>query len=195
MSFPMCIGHRGARGYKPENTLPAFDFAIELGCDWLELDVHLVEGELVVIHDRELDRTTNGRGQVNEQSLDYLRSLDAGDGAGIPLLSEVLDLVDQRCGVNVELKGPGTAAPACALLDRYCQKGWSTEQFLVSAFNHRELAQCEPRYRRGALFAKRLEDEWERAASLGAWSVNYDLNDVTETLVDEAHRRGYKILV
>jgi len=74
------IGHRGASGHAPENTLKAFALALELGCHWLELDVHWVSDRLLVIHDEALDRTTNGHGLLGDYTLDTLRGFDAGDG-------------------------------------------------------------------------------------------------------------------
>ena len=192
MGVTLCIGHRGAKGHYPENTLPSFQYAIELGCNWIELDVYAVDDELLVIHDDTLERTTNGTGAVQTASLDYLRSLDAGNGATIPTLREVLDLVDNRCGVNIELKGEKTALPTMALLEAY---KWPDEAFLLSSFNHEELALTNPRYRRGALFSKLAPDQWQRAARLGAWSTNFYLNDVTRQLVDEAHDKGFAVLV
>ena len=112
----VCIGHRGASGYEPENTLSSFERAIAMGCRWIELDVYQVEGELIVIHDSTLDRTTNGQGRVASQTLAYLRSLDAGNGQQIPTLTEVISAVDHRAGINIELKGKHTAAPVVALL-------------------------------------------------------------------------------
>jgi glycerophosphoryl diester phosphodiesterase len=194
MPSPLCIGHRGATGHLPENTLPSFERAIDLGCDWVELDVYAIEEELLVIHDKRVDRTTNGSGYLKDLSLTYLRSLDAGGGAQIPTLREVLDLIAGRCRVNVELKGEGTAAPVSELLDYYCHHGWHIEDFLISSFSHRLLAEFDERYRRGALFAKLLPDQWQRAEKLGAWSVNFDQKDISTSLVAEAHARGYKVL-
>ena len=88
----VCFAHRGASGHEPENTLSAVEKAIELGADWIEVDVHAVKGELIVVHDERLERTTNGgRGYVTEKPLAYLRSLDAGKGQRIPALREILD--------------------------------------------------------------------------------------------------------
>src|SRR6056297_2287931 len=102
------IGHRGAMGYEPENTLRSFKKAIELNVDMVELDVYVCSsGELVVIHDDKVDKTTNGKGYVSEKSFDELRKLDAGMGEKIPTLQEVLDLIDKRAKVNIELKGKG----------------------------------------------------------------------------------------
>ena len=88
------IGHRGAAGHAPENTLVSFEKAIDLGCDMTELDVHICgSGELVVIHDETVDRTTNGSGRVSELTLREIKILDAGDGEEIPTLEEVLELL------------------------------------------------------------------------------------------------------
>lgn len=195
-SFPLCIGHRGAKGYRPENTLSSFEHAITLGCDWIELDVYLHEGELIVIHDDKVDRTTSGQGHLDDYSLEALRSLDAGDGQQIPTLQEVINLVDGRCGINVELKGVGTAEPASALLQTCCERGpWRYGQFLMSSFRHKELALSDPAFHRGALFGRLPDDLWDRAAALNPWSVNFEVTVVTQALVDEAHERGYRVLV
>ncbi len=122
----LCFAHRGASGHEPENTLLAVEKAIVLGADWIEVDVYAVEGELIVIHDERLERTTNGTGCVMDKTLAYLRSLDAGKGQRIPTLREVFDCVDRRVGINVELKGPDTAGLAVSLIDEYVShKGWN----------------------------------------------------------------------
>ena len=131
----LLIGHRGAAGLAPENTLASFAKAVALGVDGVELDVRLVEDELVVIHDERVDRTTDGSGLVGELSLAQLRRLDAGAGERIPTLTEVLAAVPSRCLVNVELKGAGTAASVARTL------GGERRPLLVSSFDHGELAQ------------------------------------------------------
>lgn len=136
----LCIGHRGARGHAPENTLLSFRRALELGAHSIELDVYLCEGELVVIHDDTLDRTTNGHGPIGSHTLAELRRLDAGQGERIPLLREVFDMVDRRAGINIELKGPGTAAAVAAFVAYYRQAGWDDALLLVSSFDWEELA-------------------------------------------------------
>ena len=68
----MTIGHRGAKGHEPENTIASFEKAIKLGCDYVELDVHLADEELFVIHDSSVDRTTNGSGKIAELTHDCL---------------------------------------------------------------------------------------------------------------------------
>jgi glycerophosphoryl diester phosphodiesterase len=195
MTDMICIGHRGASGYAPENTLAAFALAIEMGCSWVELDVYVVEGELLVIHDDTLERTTNGKGRVMDTSLGTLRALDAGTGQQIPTLSEVIELVDHRVGINIELKGPHTAAPVNALLAGYVDRGWRAEEFMISSFKHAELALTDPRYRRGALFSKTVKDYFQRTRELGAFAFNLDIKLVTPQLVATAHDEGLLVYV
>ena len=129
----LCIGHRGAKGLEPENTLRSIRKALDLGVDGVEIDVYSVAGQLVVIHDETLERTTNGRGLVEEQSFDYLRSLDAGKGEKIPVLREVFDEVNRRAFINIELKGRHTAEPVMELIGEYTDgRGWVMGDFLVS---------------------------------------------------------------
>jgi len=124
--------HRGASAELPENTLPAFARAVELGADGIELDVHLsADGVPVVIHDESVNRTTNGTGNVAELSLDQLKALDAGNGAPIPTLAEVLDLVGGRLHVDIEVKA---AAAADAVLAETSAR--SNLRFAISSFNH-----------------------------------------------------------
>ncbi len=113
--FPiMVVAHRGFSGAAPENTLAAFQKGIDIGSDMIELDVHLSrDGELVVIHDETLERTTNGKGMVADHTLKDLKKLDAGSSFGaafagerIPTLKEVLDLAKGRVLVNIEIKNP-----------------------------------------------------------------------------------------
>lgn len=195
----LCFAHRGASGHEPENTLIAMEKAITMGVDWIELDVHVVEEELIVIHDDRLERTTNGTGYVHEHSLDYLRSLDAGKRQRIPLLHEILDLVDRRAGVNVELKGPGTAGPTVAIIRHYIrERNWKYDDFIVSSFNHHELAtvkQIDPAVRTGALIVGIPLGYARFAEKLKAYSVHCSLDFINDAFVKDAHARGLKMYV
>lgn len=118
------IAHRGASAYEPENTLRAFERAIQMGATMLELDVHLsLDGQVVVIHDPDLSRTTDGEGLVGHQSLAEIRRYDAGLGERVPLLEEVIELARGRAQLYIELKGQQTPGPVvdvlrrCAFLD------------------------------------------------------------------------------
>lgn len=199
MNKLLCFAHRGASGYEPENTLSAVETAITLGADWIEIDVYVVERELVVFHDQRLERTTNGTGLIMEQSLEYIRSLDAGNGQRIPILQEVLNLVSHRAGINIELKGPGTADPTVSLINDYIRKEkWSCEEFLISSFNHHELARVhylEPSIKTGVLIVGIPIGYARFAQELGAYSVHCDLDYITEAFVQDAHARSLKVFV
>lgn len=194
-----CFGHRGARGHEPENTVRSVRRALELGADGIEVDVYFVDGRLMVIHDETLDRTTNGTGPVMEKTFAQLRSLDAGQGEKIPTLEEIFEAVNRRALINVELKGPRTAAPVAALIGEYeRQRGWHPGDFLVSSFDRAQLEETRklrPEIRLGALFEEAGPDLVARAERLGAWSLHVGRELVTPELVDEAHGHGLKVFV
>ena len=121
------IGHRGAKGYEPENTLISFQKALDMQVDGIELDVHLsADGELIVIHDETINRTTDGSGPVNTLSLRELKQFRINDHHEIPLLSEVFDLVNQNCFINIELKSYESADKVVELIEHYVsEKKWS----------------------------------------------------------------------
>lgn len=124
------VGHRGARGHAPENTLKSFAKAIEMGCQRVEFDIQLsADGMPVVIHDPMLDRTTNGRGPVRELSLAELKKLDAGEGESIPTLIEALRFCKGKADVQVELKDSECPAVVADLL----KSEWGSEKLVVTS--------------------------------------------------------------
>lgn len=114
------IAHRGASAYEPENTLRSFKVAIDMKADMIEFDVRMSkDGHLVVIHDNTVDRTTNGRGYVNELTLEELENLDAGRGEKIPTLKEVVELGVGKTKFAIELKEGGTEKKTISLIKEY----------------------------------------------------------------------------
>lgn len=194
----LCIGHRGAAGHAPENTLRSIALALSQGAPWVEVDVYAVENTLVVIHDDTLERTTNGSGAVMDTSLTVLRALDAGLGERIPTLDEVFDLCAGRAGVNIELKGPDTAAPVARFLADRLAAGWPRLGVLVSSF---DLAQLEtlralaPDVPVAPLFGTLPEDGIERALRLGATSINLPLKGIDDAQVEAIHAAGLRVFV
>jgi len=189
----LIIGHRGAAGLEPENTLRSFARAIELGVDAIELDLYCVDGHLIVIHDDTLERTTNGRGKLSEISFDALRALDAGQGERIPTLREVFDLVDGRVAINVELKGRGTAEPLAELL-----AGRGPDDVLVSSFEHSELVRFHhiaAGVRTAPLFGRASTRLFDIARDLDAWSINLSTKLAAGELPQRIAERGYRCLV
>jgi glycerophosphoryl diester phosphodiesterase len=195
MSEFLCIGHRGACGHEPENTLRSVRRALELGAHGIEIDVHFVDGELMVIHDSRLERTTNGRGYVARKTFAELRALDAGKGERIPTLREVFETVDRRAFINVELKGARTGVPVTALIREFVlHRGWSYEDFMVSSFNRAELRSVtDAQIPIGLLLTRPTQLYALSARRVRAKAVNPGARYVTARFVDDAHRRGLRV--
>jgi glycerophosphoryl diester phosphodiesterase len=192
----LCIGHRGACGHEPENTLRSVRRALELGAHGIEIDVRLVHGELLVMHDARLERTTNGRGYLARKPLAYLRTLDAGRGERIPTLREVIETVNRRAFLNIELKGARAAQPVSALIHEFVHaRGWHYEDFLVSSFMRGELrAIRDPRIPIGLLLTRPTRLYALSARRVRACTVNPAARYVTARFVADAHRRGLRVL-
>jgi glycerophosphoryl diester phosphodiesterase len=121
------IAHRGASGYEPDNTIRAFDKAIELGADMIELDINLSsDGVPVVIHDRQIEGTP-----VTELALSELKRFDVGKGERIPTFQEAIDCVKGRCRLYIELKGEGTEQPVIDLV----RKNGMDREVIIASFD------------------------------------------------------------
>lgn len=184
------FAHRGASAYAPENTLPAFALAMEQGADGIELDVHLSrDGELVVIHDEALDRTTNGTGLVKDHTLAELQALCADNGmpgfaaARIPTLEEVLTLVKPgTMAVNIELKTgilwyDGLEEKALRLVESLGMQ----DRVIWSSFNHysiEKVRQLAPDARTAYLYSDIICDVEKYAAARGVDGLHPGLYNV-----------------
>jgi glycerophosphoryl diester phosphodiesterase len=122
--------HRGASGSEPENTMAAFRRALEIGADGIEIDLHASADRVpVIIHDRDLKRTTNGSGHVDELSLAQLKTLDAGNGERIPTFEEFLELVGDKVHLDVEVKQGGIEREVLDVLARFPNVRWAISSF------------------------------------------------------------------
>ncbi|MES2682976.1 MAG: glycerophosphodiester phosphodiesterase family protein [Pseudomonadota bacterium] len=200
MHRPALIGHRGARGLAPENTLLALDAGIAAGCPWLEFDVQLhPSGPLFLLHDLTLQRTTSGHGLAAECDWEMLRKLDAGQGQHLPTLDEALDLIDQRARINIELKTwDGTAAAVVECLKARLAEGWPAEAFMVSSFHLPELyefKQLLPEVPIGVLLCGVPLDWAACATELQAAALNQSAEFVDARLVADAKARGLAVNV
>ena len=135
------IGHRGAKAHLAENTLESIQKALDFGVDMIEIDVHkCTSGELWVIHDFTLDRTTDGSGEIAKKSSEELKKLKIEGKYKIPQLTDVLDLIEGKCLINIELKGLNTAEPVCKLVKEKINSGhWEYSDFIISSFQKNEL--------------------------------------------------------
>lgn len=173
---PLIIGHRGAAGEAPENTLASFALALEQGAEGIELDVHLSKDvRIVVCHDPTLDRTTNGRGWIYEQAYEDIRKCDAGSwfserfaGERVPLLDDVFDLVPPHILINVEVKHAYDGHMETALID-FLRKRNRLDNVVISSFDHKcaaRIKRAEPAAKIGLLYAANLADHAAYARSL-----------------------------
>jgi glycerophosphoryl diester phosphodiesterase len=194
----LIFAHRGASGYLPENTLVAFEKALALGVDAIELDVHSVAGELVVFHDRRLEGKSDTTGLIHQQTLESLAKVRV-QGEPIPTLWQVLSLIDGRCMVNIELKGMGCVAPFIELYPKALKAlNFTPQQLLVSSFNHPYLAavkQAFPDCPIAPLLAGIPLNLAQIGTDLKAFSINLDLGFINKALVEDAHKRGLKVFV
>ncbi len=194
------IGHRGASGYAPENTLEAFELAIRQGVSMIELDVHrCATGELVVIHDERVDRTTDGTGLVSEMTLDEIKKLNVGNGNQVPTLEEVFEAVARRVKINIEIKGRKVAQPLAEMLSKFMfEKEWNPNYFIVSSFDHEQLKQFHallPRIRTGILFESFPSDYQQLLQEVKPFSIHIPANIYTIELVDTIHKAGLEAWV
>ncbi len=207
---PLIFAHRGASAHAPENTLAAFELALDQGAHGIELDVKLsADEEIVVIHDATIDRTTNGQGRVSKLTLAALRELDAGSffsskysDEKIPTLAEVFDQIGSRTIINVELTNyntsrDGLANKVCGLVEDFGLQN----NILFSSFLPSNLTRTQnllPQTPRGLLAWRGWLGWWSR--SFGFHFGNYqalhpNLRDVTAQQVSRIHRLQRRIYV
>jgi len=208
------IAHRGASGSAPENTLAAFDLAVERQADYVELDVQLsLDGELIVIHDRTLERTTNGVGYVGSKTAQQLRTLDAGSsfsaafaGERIPLLEQVLDRYLGRVGLLVELKEPALYPKmeeklAAVIKERLTTLSESNmDPLIIQSFDRnavRHMHELLPGIATGVLIRpeqKRMQAEDWAAVARYADYINPHKSLVDKSFVEAAHAHGLLVM-
>lgn len=192
------IGHRGAKADVAENTLASFQKALDMGVDGIELDVHVcATGELVVIHDFTVDRTTNGTGEVHKLTLTELKQLTVEGQHTIPTLEEVLELAGKKCFLNIEMKGRHTAQPVSQLMELYINtKGYTYDDFIVSSFQREELmimSEINPDIHLGILTQASVTQAWEWALEFSAKALHPHFSLLTESNVKKAKQAGYKV--
>jgi len=202
MRKPLIYAHRGSSGEAPENTMAAFRLAVQQGAAGIELDVQMTsDGQLVVIHDETLDRTTNGQGLVATQTYDEIRRCDASyiyeqyRGEPVPLLSEVLALLEPTgLELNLELKNSviryeGMEDKTIRLVREFGMES----RVIFSSFNHysvAELARQAPEVEAAVLYEADLFRPWEYAAPIGARALHPWLHSVNKDMVTHARQAG-----
>jgi glycerophosphoryl diester phosphodiesterase len=205
------VAHRGASGHAPENTISAFDKAVEMKADYIEIDVQMTQdGKLVAIHDTTVDRTTNGTGSVGDYTLEKIQQLDAGSwfgeefaGEQIPTFEEILDRYRGKIGILIELKAPELYPGiedkvADALIQRNMHKP-NNDKIIIQSFNHESMKLSKallPNIPHGVLvgatWADVTDEQLEQFAAYADF-FNPNMNIVTDELVDRVHTNGMKI--
>jgi len=197
---PLVIGHRGASGYETENTIPSFEKAIKLGVDIIECDVQCcASGEVIVFHDNKLDRLTNGTGYIEQKTLYQLKQLVVAKDQQISTLQEVLDCINRRVVVNIELKDAGTVVLVAKIIEQYVQKkGWLYNDFIITSFNHyyvRDFKQRCPSVRVGVILAGIPIELGVCGECIGADIVVLFVDFINQEFVDDIHARGMQVFV
>lgn len=199
------FAHRGGREWAPENTMAAFELALDLHVDGIELDVQrCATGELVIIHDEDINRTTNGVGLVNDISLDELRRLSCGQWFDqyfaeqkVPLLQEVLDLVDGKCILNIEVKNapvryPDIEEELVNLLSDYKHR----DTLIISSFDHyvlERVGNLAPDLKLGLLADCVLMDLPAYAKRLNTKYFHPGIDSLRADIVEECHAHGIEV--
>jgi glycerophosphoryl diester phosphodiesterase len=188
------IGHRGARAYEPENTLLSFKKAVEIGVDAVELDVRKTkDNQLVVIHDADVKRTTDGKGSVSELTLEEIKGFSAEKGEKIPTLKEALDFLDKKVKIVIELKEAGFEEKVLAAVHaKGLQKNVVFVSFIEEAL--RKVRELDKEVETGLIYVKH-KNPVKAALELKA-SYLLPLYRFTHTAnVKKAHENGLKVIV
>ncbi len=188
------MGHRGAAALEPENTLLSITRAIEIGVDAVEIDIHLSKDkELVVIHDSTVDRTTNGTGPVSSYTLNEIKELDAGKGETVPTLQEVIDLIENKVSLVIELKQAGTEKGVFELIKRNNIE----DNVYVISFWHRlvkTVKKMDSCIKTGILLVGcPVDTSIATHASADALVMKYTFVD--REFVEIAHKEGLKVFI
>jgi glycerophosphoryl diester phosphodiesterase len=196
----MVIAHRGASSYAPENTLAAFDLALQMGARHIELDVDLTsDGHIVVIHDDTVDRTTSGSGPVTSHTLAALQGFDAGSwfgarfaGERIPTFDEVLARYKGRAHIHTEIKGRSLSLSqrTADLIRKHGMEGQATITSFQSA-RLEEMRACAPELPRGWLVREVTDALIAQAHAMGVTQLCPRASAVTPELVRRLHAEGF----
>ena len=206
LSKTQITAHRGASREAPENTLEAFEAALDSGADYIELDVQLTkDGQLVVFHDETIDRTTNGKGKLSDITYAQLQNYSAGSWFGttdefadvkVPLLSEVLDLVGDQIMLNIEIKAHGNITGTVEQTVELIHEYGITDSCYVSSFSYKALKvvkKLDPNIKTGLIANVAAASGYSRLKYVDVLSLNHIF--VNATVVSAAHQNGKRVFV
>ena len=190
----LLIGHRGASKIAPENTLKAFQKAIDLKADYVEFDVHQsMDGELIVIHDPNTFRSTGHKGSIKKMTVLEIKELDAGDGEQIPTLEELISLAKGKIGLQLEIKASGLAQKIIDVL----QNADLIESTIISSFIHKELSEVqkiEPSVKLAPLLLGiRKNKTLQKAVDNKFGYIHPQFKLINKSFIDAAHQKDIKV--
>ncbi|NLT50419.1 MAG: glycerophosphodiester phosphodiesterase [Ignavibacteria bacterium] len=193
------FAHRGASGRMPENTLPAIEKAISYGAKWIEIDIQFSDGEIFVFHDERLERLTDGEGFFKEKSIEYLRSLNAGNGGKIPYLREVLEISKKKLCINIEIKDDDAVIPLNDELKKQIDAGkFLPENFIISSYfiKHIELFRSLNSIMPCAIITDYADKSIiYKSETLDCRSVHINISGVNRNFVEVCHSKNVKVYV
>ena len=194
----LVIGHRGAMGHVTENTLASVQKAMDLGVDMIEIDVFEIKSkEIVVFHDETVDALTTGGGRIEEFNIVDLNQLRLAGGHQIPMLQDVLKLIDNRVPLNIELKGKNTATRVQAIVQHYVEKkGWSKENFIISSFHWdalKEMRSLDEDIAIAVLTEGNALEALDVARELNAVAINPWFKNLNQEQVSSIQDAGFKV--
>ncbi len=195
----LCFAHRGGRGHGTENTLPTIELGLSQEVYGIEIDVWNIAGSLLVTHDRRLGRVIKGEGPLLALTSKDILSLENYDGSKVPTLLDVLHLVGNKAVLNIEIKGPDCVALVAKQLKEFCSSsGISTENYVISSFDHQQLywlKENEPQFKRGVLVCNIPLDYAKCCDALGAYSFHPSIDFMNQQLINDARQRHTEVFV
>lgn len=195
----LILAHRGASKYAPENTRHAFELGFAMHADGIEFDVHLIEHEIIVLHDFYLQRTTDKSGYIFDLPLTQISQAKAHDGKNLLTLAQVLAIAPADKWCNIEIKSAYNIEQWLVSFETAMVRANTTpEKIVISSFDHhvlKAIKQRKPELKIGALSACNPLNGALFASELHAYSAHFDINTVNPSLIDDAHQRGLKVFV
>lgn len=192
------IGHRGASGHRPENTLEALSHALALGAHGVEFDIRQCgSGELVVIHDGLVHRTLEGKGRVSQLTLSQLKSMPVRGGGRLPELADALTALGKEPYCFIELKSPHAAKTTAALIQKHIEQGWQRDRLILIGFNLAALVnarQAYPDLCTGASFTHLTSAGIHRAARIHATYLIAQHESISPKHLELAHALGLRVI-
>ena len=193
------IGHRGAMGNAPENTVLSVQKALALGVDGIEIDVFRCQsGEIVVFHDKKLNKLTNGKGKIEQKTWAQLQELEVMGSEPIPVLKEIIQLINGRVRLNIELKGKNTSKGVFNIMQTAIESGrWKINQLYVSSFDWEELREFRKltnQFGIAVLTDNNPLNAIPIAHELKAFAINPNHKKLTQDMIKQIHREGFEVL-